>query len=875
MNVNSTLLILFACLALQSQPGLCNTPDYEKELERGQHQLVKKDYENAVASFTEVLRQNPNVYEAYLSRAQARVQLKDLDGALADYDQAIKINPNVVESFVRRADLQCTQGNLQAAIDDYTQAIRLNPKDGDARMKRASALKQNGDFAKAAEDYTAALKFDPNSMVAREDRAECRMKTYDYDGAIDDYNFLLKKFKTKSFSIHYNLGELFVQKGDMESAKAHFNEVVAYYSKSLNKSKKAGWDYIRRGRAYYYLGETDKAISDIESGAALLPGDATAQYEVGHARLSKGDAAGAIKALDVAIKANPKLTAALIDRASANIMLGENQSAKKDLDIALSSEKSTEGYLCRAMARMALGDAVGACNDVLEAKKLNPKSIEVKQKAVAEQLAKKEKDKDASVAILYEQLALFDLANNNADSAESQVKKAIAIQEKTLGKNDNRITFSLLLLGKVYMQKHQLVKAEALFRSAMNKLRTNPDGTQKYAIFCLEDCARVLIQSSSPEEAGAILADTRMARAVSGLTEGAFTGDLARRAESAIDQYRQKKKLDRQEELVRRAAASRTETTSGGGDGEQPSPVAVEVTKGNEKPIRDKWAVIVGIGQFKDTNINLKYASKDARDFYNFLIKEKGFQQDHVKLLTDKAATRANILSLMGSKWLPRVAEPDDLVVIYFSSHGSPSSLDVGGVNYLVAHDTDPNDLYATGIAMQDLARIIKARVHCDRIMLVLDACHSGVVAPSAKGMAREANVNVDSIVQGTGQLVLSSSSPEQRSWESKRYEGSVFTKHLIDGLRKNGKYTRLGEAFAYMDEETKREVLRDRGVLQSPIMKSKWEGKDLVIGASPAAPSRGIDDFELPDPIDGADPANEAAKHPSKPAKPKGAKSR
>ncbi|MDZ4836244.1 MAG: caspase family protein [Candidatus Melainabacteria bacterium] len=872
MNVNSTLVVLFACFALHAQPGFCS-PDYEKELERGQHQLIKKDYENAVASFTEVLRQNANVYEAYLSRAQARVELKDFDGALSDYDQAIKINPNVVESFIRRADLQCSQGHLKEAIDDYTQAIRLNPKDGDARMKRASALKQSGDFTKAGDDYTAALKFDPNSAIAREDRAECRMKTFDYDGAIEDYNFLLKKFKTRSFAIHYNLGELMVQKGDMEAAKVHFNEVVAFYTKNLNRSKKAGWDYIRRGRAYYYLGETDKAISDIESGAALLPGDATAQYEVGHARLSKGDAAGAIKALDIALKSNPKLTTALIDRASANVLLGEYQTAKKDLDTALNIEKSTDGYLNRAMARLGLGDAVGACNDVLEAKKLNSKSIEQKQKTVAEQLAKKEKDKDAAVAMLHEQLALFDLANGNADSAESQVKKAIAIQEKILGKNDSRIAFSLLLLGKVYMQKHQMVKAEALFRTAMTRLRSNPDGTQKYAIFCLEDCARVLIQSSSPEEAGAILSDTRMARAVSGLTEGTFTGDLARRAESAIDSYKQKKKLDRQEELVRQAAASRTETTSGGGDSEESSPAPIEVTRGNEKPIRDKWAVIVGIGQFKDTNINLKYASKDAKDFYNFLIKEKGFQADHVKLLTDKAATRANILSLMGSKWLPRVAEPDDLVVIYFSSHGSPSSLDVGGVNYLVAHDTDPNDLYATGIAMQDLARIIKGRVHCDRIMLVLDACHSGVVAPSAKGMARDANVNIDSIVQGTGQLVLSSSSPDQRSWESKRYEGSVFTKHLIDGLRKGGKFTRLGEAFSYLDEETKREVLRDRGVLQSPIMKSKWEGKDLVLGAPPAAPSRGIDDFDLPD----GGSANEAAsKHPAtKSSKSKGAKGR
>jgi uncharacterized caspase-like protein len=270
--------------------------------------------------------------------------------------------------------------------------------------------------------------------------------------------------------------------------------------------------------------------------------------------------------------------------------------------------------------------------------------------------------------------------------------------------------------------------------------------------------------------------------------------------------------------------------------------------RGNDKPIRDKWALIVGISNFKDSSINLHYCAKDAKDFYDFLVTEKNFAPDHVQLLTDSTATRANILSLLGNKWLPRVAEPDDLVVIYFSSHGSPSSLDVGGVNYLVAHDTDVNDLYVTGIAMQDLSRIIKERVHCDRVMVLLDACHSGVAAPSSKGLARAANVNVDTIVQGTGQLVLSSSSPEQRSWESKRYQGSVFTKHLIEGLRKNGKMTKLGDAFGYLNEEVQREVMRDRGEMQNPVMKSKWEGSDLILGAPPARPSKGISDIELPD---------------------------
>ncbi|MBX3138524.1 tetratricopeptide repeat protein [Candidatus Obscuribacterales bacterium] len=863
-NIVVAATLLLACSLSFAEQAQAGSDDYEKELSRGQRQIVKKDFEAAVASFTEVLRQNPNVYEAYLLRAQARVAIKDMDGALADYDQAIKVNPNVVESYIKRGELQSSQGNQQAAIDDYTQALRLNPKNGSAHMKRAEAYKQNGDFLKAADDYSSFLKFDKNSMEAREARGECRLRAYDYDGALDDFNFLLKKFKTKSFSIHYNLGELYAAKGDMNAAKEHFNEVIAYYSKNLNKSKKAGWDYIRRGRAYYHLGETDKAMSDIESGAAMLPDDPTAQYELGHARLLKGDAEGAIKPLDVAIKANPRLFAAYVDRGSANIALGQFLAAKKDLDTALANEKSTGGYLYRAMARVAYGDAVGAYNDVIEAKKLNPKALEVKQKELSAELAAKEKanDKDPAVAQILEQLALIDLANNNVDSAEASVKKAISIQEKSLGQSDPKIAYSLLLLGKVYLQKQQLPRAEALFRTAMIRLRTNPDGTQKYAVFSLEDCARVLIQSAKQEDAGAILSDTRMARAVSGLTEGAFTGDLARRAESAIDAYKQKKKFDRQEELVRKAAV----TPAAEDDGDS-TPVE-ERKRANNRPIRDKWAVIVGIGQFKDPNINLKFASKDAKDFANFLVKDKGFAPDHVQLLTDQQATRANILSLLGSKWLPRVAEPDDLVVIYFSSHGSPSSLDVGGVNYLVAHDTDPNDLYATGIAMQDLARIIKARVHSDRIMLVLDACHSGSVAPSAKGIGREANINVDAIVQGTGQLVLSSSSPEQRSWESKRYDGSVFTKYLIEGLKLNGKMTTLGDAFAYLDQETKREVLRDRGVLQSPIMKSKWEGKDLILGVTPSAPSRGVSDFELPDSVRLSTGTDDGA---SKSVKPKG----
>jgi hypothetical protein len=361
------------------------------------------------------------------------------------------------------------------------------------------------------------------------------------------------------------------------------------------------------------------------------------------------------------------------------------------------------------------------------------------------------------------------------------------------------------------------------------------------------------MQAGNYEQAGSILADTRLQRSASGLSEQVLTGDLGRQADHALDVYRQKRKQDTQPSLVTKAITPEKAAAS---------------KKLIETPIRDKWAVIIGISTFKDPKINLHFAAKDAQDFRDFLVKERNFAPDHVQLLTDGTATRANILSVLGNKWLPRVAEQNDLVIIYFSTHGSPSSMDIGGLNYLVVHDTDVNDLYATGIAMQDLARIIKARVHSERIMLVLDACHSGATVPSAKGLARVGNIDADQLMQGTGQLVISSSQPDEVSWESKRYDGSVFTKHLIEGLRKNGEQTKLGDAFNVLEEETAREVLRDRGASQTPVMKSQWEGTDLVIGAPPTAPTPGLTDVELPDTQKPATPT-----HPQKSKGPKSSK--
>lgn len=258
-------------------------------------------------------------------------------------------------------------------------------------------------------------------------------------------------------------------------------------------------------------------------------------------------------------------------------------------------------------------------------------------------------------------------------------------------------------------------------------------------------------------------------------------------------------------------------------------------------PVADKWALVIGVSKFTNPSINLKYPAKDARDFYDFLINKQHFAKDHVGLLLDEKATRENICAMIGDKWLPRVAAPDDLVLIYISSHGSASTMDVGGLNYVVAHNTDVDSLYATGIPLQQLTQMVKSRVHSNRVVIILDACHSGAASADSKGLSVSRNYDAEAIAQGTGQLVLCSSSPAEVSWESKQYNNGVFTKRLMEALAKNGEKTSLSEAYSSLKESVQNEVLRDRGILQTPVLKSSWNGNDLFIGANPTKPRPGL----------------------------------
>ena len=77
---------------------------------------------------------------------------------------------------------------------------------------------------------------------------------------------------------------------------------------------------------------------------------------------------------------------------------------------------------------------------------------------------------------------------------------------------------------------------------------------------------------------------------------------------------------------------------------------AITVTR--EGKMGTIWAVVVGISRYKDTDLNLRYADRDAEEFAEFLRSPEGGKVDnaHIRVLINEQATRQRIFEALTGK---------------------------------------------------------------------------------------------------------------------------------------------------------------------------------------------------------------------------------
>ena len=267
--------------------------------------------------------------------------------------------------------------------------------------------------------------------------------------------------------------------------------------------------------------------------------------------------------------------------------------------------------------------------------------------------------------------------------------------------------------------------------------------------------------------------------------------------------------------------------------------------------IEEKYGLVVGISKYKHSRLDLKYAAKDARAFYDLLVDEKigGFPEGNVKLLTNQEATSNNLDNAL--KNLVSKTEENDLVVIYYSGHGAlgpdhNGDESDGKDEYYITYETDPGSgetLYKTGYIDDEFANRVKS-LESDQVAIFLDSCYSGGATKSIKGFSLKGQTTPSpgtvfqdfNFEQAEGRILFAASQEDQTSYEGEEgeIEHGLFTYFLLKGLKgeadrnRDGKITTVEledyvvpHVSNYVDEHNLVETTPN-GTKQKPLVKGR-----------------------------------------------------
>jgi len=145
-----------------SQPDVTeNQLSAEEYFERAYQAHEQKDYDKAIADYSQAILLKPDYAVAYVNRGAVRAAQGDYDLAIVDYDQAILLKPDFTLAYNNRGVVHAVKSNTSRAIDDYDQAIYLKPDFAGAYSNRGETYFAMGKMQEALADFKKAYDLEP------------------------------------------------------------------------------------------------------------------------------------------------------------------------------------------------------------------------------------------------------------------------------------------------------------------------------------------------------------------------------------------------------------------------------------------------------------------------------------------------------------------------------------------------------------------------------------------------------------------------------------------------------------------------------------------------------------------------------------------
>ncbi len=219
----------------------------------------------------------------------------------------------------------------------------------------------------------------------------------------------------------------------------------------------------------------------------------------------------------------------------------------------------------------------------------------------------------------------------------------------------------------------------------------------------------------------------------------------------------------------------------------KPVRVLVNVKAPKKRPAL--FALAVGVTEYYDSDLRLKYAAADAIDIkktfeqYSQALFPRGV---HPLVLTDEGATKQKIRQAFAE--LAAQARSEDTFVLYLAGHGTV----VDGKYYFLPYEIEYENeaaLRSQGLSEDDLRQLLAGMPA--QSLLLLDTCRSGAAITLASRSAEDKGA-INRLMKRSGRSVIAASNRKNIALEGYKGHG-VFTYAVLQALEQ-GDYDHDGD---------------------------------------------------------------------------------
>ena len=287
---------------------------------QGQANIKLGKTADAINSFGESVKLNPNYDLGWMASGNAHLVLKEYDLAINDFNKVAEVtkDPNIKSKadesikftintksidFYNKGNELYKQNKFEEAILSYDQALSIS-KDPKYYYQKGLAFSKLSKNKEAEDALKSAIVLNDSFDIGYVALASLQTVNKDYEGAIKSYEKALAVTKNENLktSLKESVSKTYLSAGNNSYKDKKYDQSIEWLLKSINDSPSDA-AYLSLAKAYIEKKKYNDAITALDNAKTLQKTvtDGAIAYYRGLAQMNKGEESKAIESFTIAL----------------------------------------------------------------------------------------------------------------------------------------------------------------------------------------------------------------------------------------------------------------------------------------------------------------------------------------------------------------------------------------------------------------------------------------------------------------------------------------------------------------------------------------------------------------------------------------------